>query len=508
MYSFLLKRDLRRFASSLNHLQFHGKLIERFHFSQRQHNDSHWWKFLIFSTFCSLSVGEAHSETHTSDSPVNQQVFSSLSLSINSSSGPNYDEFFQELSKVLPADQIDQTLSERQSRGKAWNSYHQSTVFPRAIIYPTSTQEVSAIVRLCHQYHVPIVAFGGGTSLEGQTLTLFEGISLDFSRMQKIISFHETDLDISVEAGLGYIDLNTFLQSYGLWFPLDPGPGASLGGMAACRCSGSTAVRYGSMRENVLSLTVILSDGTIVSTSGNSRARKSSAGYDLTRLMIGSEGTLGIITELTLKLHPIPKVSYAVRISYPNIPTTPPTIPNKNVNASTDESNHPSGIYRAACTARDSLHCGVQVGRCELLDDTMLQIVNASYSTPNNLENHTPFGIFPKDTTLLYEVTGVSESVVEAQVAILSQIAHQYGANQIDIYRTPNICKQLWQVRKECLWLAMSQYPGKEPLITDVCVPLSNLPILIEETKIELAKSSLPCPIVAHAGNLNNFFIL
>eukprot|EP01031_Cornospumella_fuschlensis_P041085 gene41085-50122_t len=215
----------------------------------------------------------------------------------------SFPRLLQELSNVLSADQIELDEGERRVRGKPWNSYHSMVAYPHIILYPTSTEQVSQIVRLCNEHQMPIVAFGGGTSLEGQTLTLKGGVSLDFSHMKEIIEINEADLDVTVQAGLGYVELNEVLKPKGLWFPLDPGPGASVGGM----CSGSTAVRYGSMRENVLSLTAVLANGDVVKTG--TRARKSSAGYDLTRLFIGSEGTLGIITEATLKVYGIPKVS-------------------------------------------------------------------------------------------------------------------------------------------------------------------------------------------------------
>lgn len=244
--------------------------------------------------------------------------------------------------------------------------------------------------------------------------------------------------------------------------------------MCACRCSGSTAVRYGSMRENVLNVTAVLADGTIIRTG--SRARKSSAGYDLTRLLIGSEGTLAIITEITLKLYGIPKYSSAMRISFPK------------------------GVYDAACTARDSLSCGVTVGRCELLDDHMIKIVNAANS--NN-----PIGVWPEHTTLLYEITGVSQNSVLEQSEIVKNIALKNGASNIEIYSRDEDCKLIWKTRKECIWSAMSQYPNREPMITDVCVPLSHLPNLINTSKELIQKTKLPCPIVAHAGD-GNFHVI
>lgn len=238
--------------------------------------------------------------------------------------------------------------------------------------------------------------------------------------------------------------------------------------MCACRCSGSTAVRYGSMRENVLNLTAVLPDGTVIKTG--SRARKSSAGYDITRLLIGSEGTLAIITEATLKLHGIPKVSHAIRIAFPG------------------------GVKDAAMMARDTLNCGVTIGRCELLDDTMVKLINLS--NPLN-----PQGPWPEYTTLLYEITGISIQSVNEQKEIVTNIAKKHNGIGIYTASTEDETKQFWKFRKECLWSAMSQYPDHEPMITDVCVPLTKLPDLIHNTKERIAHSNLPCPIIAHAGN-------
>mmetsp|Transcript_30234 Transcript_30234/g.50577 ORF Transcript_30234/g.50577 Transcript_30234/m.50577 type:complete len:426 (-) Transcript_30234:1340-2617(-) len=304
-----------------------------------------------------------------------------------------YEAFHQEVRQFLEEHQIDADEEECKERAKPWNSYHESKFYPKFILVPETTEQVSKIVSLCHKYEIPIVPFGGGTSLEGHTLSLAGGISLDFNHMKNIVQLNEEDLDITVEAGVGYVELNDMLRDKGLWFPLDPGPGASIGGMCACRCSGSTAVRYGSMRDNVLSLTAVLPDGTIIKTG--SRARKSAAGYDLTRLLIGSEGTLAIITEVTLKLHGIPKVSHAVRISFPD------------------------GVHAAATTAKDTLNCGVAIGRCELLDRTMVKLINQA--NPNLPE------AWPEHTTLLYEITGISPESVAEQVDVVSGIARKNG---------------------------------------------------------------------------------
>eukprot|EP01038_Epipyxis_sp_PR26KG_P007430 gene7430-10126_t len=390
-----------------------------------------------------------------------------IATSSASSNTKNIKMFIQEISSFLNLDQIETEVEELKMRGKPWNSYHKILNSPDVILFPQSTQDVSAIVKLCLKYNICIVPYGGGTSLEGQLLAINGGVSLDFSRMKSVLELNEEDLDVKVQAGLGYIELNEFLRSKGLWFPLDPGPGATIGGMVSCRCSGSTAVKYGSMRENVLNLTAVLPDGSIIKTG--SRARKSSAGYDITRLLIGAEGTLAVITEATLKIHCIPKVSYAMRISFPN----------KN------------GVFNAATTAKETLTCGVTIGRCELLDDFMVKIINqVNPSDPNP---------WPENVTLMYEITGLSAESVNEQIEIVSNIAKKNNGTNILIVKDPEETKRFWMMRKECLWSAMSVYPDREPMITDVCVPLSKLPDLITNTKIKIDESSLPCPIVAHA---------
>ena len=389
----------------------------------------------------------------------------------NRSRNGNVDKLIDDLKGVLKADQIDVTKEECELRGKPWNSYHNSVNHPDAILQPETTEDVSSIMRLCSLHNIPVIPYGGGTSLEGQLLTPEGGISLDFCRMKKVIAVREGDLDVTVQAGLGYIELNEYLRPTGLWFPLDPGPGATIGGMVATRCSGSTAVRYGSMRENVLNVTAVMSDGTIVRTGG--RARKSSAGYDLTRLFVGSEGTLAVVTEATLKVHPIPTVSHAVRIAFPT-------------------------VELAAKCASETLRKGLTVGRCELMDEVMVRDINLA-----NPQLPSMGGAWAEEVTLLYELTGPSESSVAEQTATLKELATKNNATAVKICTEPEQTALIWKTRKECLWSTMSQHPGLEPMITDVCVPLSHLPELIREARRELDASPLHCPIIAHAGDGN-----
>jgi D-lactate dehydrogenase (cytochrome) len=411
-------------------------------------------------------------ESHCSEA-WRQQKPSSVSNIVGASSADNMRSLVQDLRDCLSPDQVDTNKDECEQRGKPWNSYHSSNTHPDAIVQPESTEQVSAIMKLCARYSVPVVPYGGGTSLEGQLLAPAGGISIDFSRMKRVIALREEDLDCTVQAGLGYIELNEILRPLGLWFPLDPGPGASVGGMIATRCSGSTAVRYGSMRENVLNITAVLPDGTILTTGG--RARKSSAGYDLTRLLVGSEGTLAVATEVTLKLHPLPTHSYAIRVAFPS-------------------------VEAAAHCASNTLRAGLSVGRCELIDEVMVRDINSA-----NPQLHG--GAWSEEVTLLYELTGPSRHSVEEQTAALRGLAQAAGATGLIVCDDPEDTAQLWKTRKECLWSAMSQHPGKDPMITDVCVPLSRLSELISTTRKDLDASPLHCPIIAHAGD-GNFHVL
>ena len=381
--------------------------------------------------------------------------------------------FYNEVVKILDSSQININFDDLQQHGKPYSSYHESSKIPNIILLPKSTEDVSNIVKLCKKYHVPIVPYGGATSLEGQILTLQGGVSLDFTLMKEIVNINKNDLDITVQAGLGYIELNEYLKPLGLCFPLDPGPGATIGGMCACRCSGSTAVKYGSMRENVLNLTAVLADenGTIIKTG--SRARKSSAGYDVTRLLIGSEGTLAIITEATLKLHTIPKISYSLRISFPS-------------------------VKEASNTAATTFTSGINIRRCELMDDEMVKIINKVHPTMKP---------WIESNTLLYEITGLTEEGTLEQVEMVKDIAIKNNASSIDIATDVTANNKLWMMRKECLWTIMATYPDREPMITDVCVPLTRLAELMLYAKEAIEVSKLPCPIIAHAGD-GNFHVI
>ncbi|KAL5135593.1 D-lactate dehydrogenase [cytochrome], mitochondrial [Glycine soja] len=286
-------------------------------------------------------------------------------------------ELLQDL-KIVCQDNISLDYDERYIHGKPQNSFHKAVNIPDVIVYPRSEEEVSKIVKLCNSHKVPIVPYGGATSIEGHTLSPHGGVCIDMSLMKRVKELHVNDMDVVVEPGIGWMELNEYLEPYGLFFPLDPGPGASIGGMCATRCSGSLAVRYGTMRDNVISLKVVLANGDIVKTA--SRARKSAAGYDLTRLMIGSEGTLGVITEVTLRLQKIPQYSVVAMCNFPS-------------------------VKDAADVAIATMMSGIQVSRVELLDEVQVKAINIA-----NGKN------LPECPTLMFEFIGTGQYPVHVQV--------------------------------------------------------------------------------------------
>lgn len=335
---------------------------------------------------------------------------------------------------------------------------------PDAVVYPQDTKEVSEIVRLCAEHGVPVIAFGTGTSLEGHVNAVFGGVSVDMSQMKRIVAVNAEDLDVVVEAGVTRKELNEHLRDQGLFFPIDPGADASIGGMAATRASGTNAVRYGTMKDNVLALTAVMADGSIVKTS--SRARKSSAGYDLTRLLVGSEGTLGIITEITLKLHGIPEAVSAGICPFPSV--------------------------RAACDATIvTIQSGLPVARIELLDDVMIRGVNL----------HSKIGL-PETTMLFVEFHGTEDGVKE-QSERFGDIAAEYGGGPFDWATKAEDRSKLWQARHDAYWAARALRPGVESVATDVCVPISQLATCVEETKRDIEESGLIAPIAGHVGDGN-----
>ena len=335
--------------------------------------------------------------------------------------------------------------------------------------FPVSTAEVVEIVKICAAHRVPIIPFGAGTSLEGHVLAPYGGLSVDLSRMDRILEIHPEDLDATVEAGVTRLALNRRLADLGLFFPVDPGADAALGGMAATRASGTNAVRYGTMRENVLALEVVTAQGREIRTSR--RARKSSAGYDLTRLFVGSEGTLGIITEVTLKLYGVPESISSAVVSFPEV--------------------------RAAVDAAiETIQSGVPVARIELLDEAMMRCVNR-YAKLDH----------PEQPTLFLEFHG-SRRGVEEQAAEVGEIARERGGGDFRWAIRVEERQKLWRARHDALYAALATRPGAKAWSTDVCVPISRLADCIDATREDLDRSFIPAPLVGHVGDGNFHLIM
>jgi len=345
---------------------------------------------------------------------------------------------------------------------------HFAPMPPDAVVFAESTDDVVEVVCACRVTSVPVIPYGAGTSVEGNTLAVRGGVALDLSRMTKIVAVHTDDFDCGVEAGVRREQLNEYLRDQGLFFPIDPGANATLGGMASTRASGTNAVRYGTMKDAVLALTVVTADGTVIRTSR--RARKSAAGYDLTRLYVGSEGTLGIITEVTLRLHAIPEAISAATCSFET-------------------------IGGAVDTVVQSIQLGIPLARVEILDDVQIRAVNR-WSKMD----------LPELTTLFFEFHG-SERYVAEQVETVKELAGMNGGGEFRWAERTEDRNALWKARHEAYYAAVNLRPGAVGWATDVCVPMSRLAECIGETKDDLNASSIPATILGHVGD-GNFHVV
>jgi D-lactate dehydrogenase (cytochrome) len=379
----------------------------------------------------------------------------------------------QAMHRPLPPAVIDQLkalFNERFSTADAVREHHgrdespYAPLPPDAVVFARSTDEVAALVRLAAAQRVPLIAYGVGTSLEGHLLALEGGVSVDLSQMNRVLAVNPEDLTVTVQAGVTRKQLNAEIRDTGLFFPIDPGADATIGGMAATRASGTNAVRYGTMRENVLGLTVVTGEGKVVRTAR--RARKSSAGYDLTRLFVGSEGTLGIITEVTLKLYPQPEAISAATCSFPT-------------------------VEAAVKTTIETIQMGVPIARCELLDALTVKAVNAR----NRLG-------LPEMPMLLFEFHGSPAGVAE-QVDTVQAIARGHGAAAFEWANQPEERSRLWEARHNAYFACLQLKPGCRSVTTDVCVPISRLADCITETIRDTAASPLSAPILGHVGDGN-----
>lgn len=351
-------------------------------------------------------------------------------------------------------------VREQHANTTAW---HPATS-PDAVIFPQTTEEVSVILALCNEHTVPVIPYGAGTSLEAGMNAPYGGITLDLSQMNAVLQVNEEDMDCVVQAGVTRKQLNTELRSTGLFFPIDPGADASIGGMASTRASGTSAVRYGTMKDNILGLTVVMPDGEICKTG--TRARKSAAGYDFTRLFIGAEGTLGVITELTVKLHGIPANTAVAVCAFPD-------------------------LQSACSTVINSIRFGLQPERIELLDEVQVRACNA-YSRLDMAEAPTLFVEF-----------GGSEAAIEEQVSTFKEIAAEFGVLTFENASTPEERQRLWTARHDVYWACLQWRPGSKFMATDVCVPISRLADCMLETHKDIAETGLIAPIVGHVGDGN-----
>ena len=376
------------------------------------------------------------------------------------------DTEFAELSLVLEG-RVTRSKSDLDLHGRSETWF--SPASPDAVAYPHSTAEVSALMKICHAHSIPVIGWGTGTSLEGQTLATQGGLCIDFSRMNAVLQVHDADMDVTVQPGVTREQLNTDLRATGLMFPVDPGANASLGGMAMTRASGTTAVRYGTMRDNVIGLEVVLADGTIIHTG--SRARKSSSGYDLTALFVGSEGTLGLVTELTLRLHGQPEAINSAVCAFDDLDSA--------VNA-----------------VMMTIQMGIPMARIEFLDSKSVEAVNA-YAGAD----------FPVKPHLFVEFHG-SEASVADQVALFGEIAQDLGASDFDWASKLEDRNALWTMRHNAFYACLALKQGCVSVVTDICVPISKLAEAVNETAKDIADSYIDGPILGHVGDGNFHAIL
>ncbi len=369
---------------------------------------------------------------------------------------------FSEL-RALLGDRASTTdaMREHHSRDESWHP----AAPPDAVVFPTSTDEVSRVMQICAIHRVPVIPFGTGSGLEGHVNAIRGGVCIDLTRMNRVIAINADDLDATVEAGVTHKQLNKALDNTGLYFWVDPGADATVGGMAATRASGTTAVRYGTMRETVLALTVVLADGRVIHTG--TRARKSAAGYDLTRLFVGSEGTLGVITEVTVRLHGLPDGISAAACAFETL----------------------EGAVRTVIT---TIQLGIPVARIELLDEVQVEAVN-----------HYAQLAYPAKPTLFFEFHGISRKSVEEQAEAVEAIAQEHGGLQFRWATSTEDRAKLWHARHTAFYAALALRPGAQAWTTDVCVPISRLAECVLETRKDVDASFVLAPMVGHVGDGN-----
>jgi D-lactate dehydrogenase (cytochrome) len=369
--------------------------------------------------------------------------------------------------KTLLGDRVSTSPAVREHHGKDESYFPYAP--PDVVVFLKTTEEVRDVVNICRRHRVPIIPYGVGTSLEGHVLAVQGGVCVDLSQMNQVLAVHESDLDAVVQAGVTRKQLNEHIKHTGLFFPVDPGADATLGGMAATRASGTNAVRYGTMRENVLSLKVVLADGRVIQTSR--RAKKSAAGYDLTRLFVGSEGTLGIITEVTVRLYPVQDAMSAAVCAF----------------ASVDGCTN---------TVIQTIQAGVPIARCDIVCDVTIDAIN-KYKKTN-------YRVAP---TVFFEFHGSKASVVE-QAETVQAIARENGGMDFVWATRPEERTQLWQARHDAYFACLQIRPGARAVSTDVCVPISRLAECVSETMADVKSYINPVPLLGHIGDGNFHLIL
>lgn len=424
---------------------------------------------LVFSGILGYWMGSMRPEKLSTSSTTPLSSMDPKSPKHNTSAR-NLEACWTDMVSIVGKDHVSTEEADLRSHsGSNWSSYTtKDSEQPFMIIFPSTTEEVSKIMRVCHTRRIPVTAYSGGTSLEGHFSATRGGICVDFSRMDQILKLHKEDLDVIVQPALGWECLNEELGKEGLFFPPDPGPGAMIGGMVGTGCSGTNAYRYGTMRDWVLSLTVVLADGTVIKT--RQRPRKSSAGYDLTRMFIGSEGTLGLVTEATLKVTVKPK--------------------------------HESVAVTGFGTIREAAECvsrvvgeGVPIAAVEILDDVQMRCINESGSTSRR---------WKEVPTLFLKFSG-TQSAIKESIGLVQKLAKSTGSKSFDFAENAAEAAELWSARKDALWSVMAKRRNDTDHVwtTDVAVPISRLPDIIDETKEDMASSGLLAAMVGHVGDGN-----
>lgn len=374
-----------------------------------------------------------------------------------------YPGVFNELAAKIGEDRVTLDEDELEQRGKEMSGYA-TPANPQVVVFPETTEHVSDIMKIANERSIPVIPYAAGTSLEGHTVALRGGICIDMKNMNRVLAVNVEDMDCVVQPGVGWMQLNDHCKPYKMFLGVDPAPGACIGGMCGTCCSGTNAVRYGTMKDQVLNLTVVMADGSVIKTG--QRARKSSAGYDLARLFVGSEGTLGIVTEATLRMRNVPEHMSIARVTFPS-------------------------VHAACSSVIEILQKGIQLGAIEIMDEEMIKAVNKFSSVG-----------LPENPTIFFKFTGTAAHVAD-DIRVVKDITAKYTKETAQFCKSKEESEELWGARKHAFWAAQTYVDDKEIMATDVAVPISKLADCIMETKKELDESFLFAPIVGHVGDGN-----